>query len=292
MPDERKLCRITIITACLNAAGTIEETIRSVLDQNYPNLEYIVIDGGSTDGTMEVVEKYRKRLTYVVSEPDKGIYDAFNKGLCWATGEVVGILNADDQYVPGVFKKIAREYEKNPDGDVFYGRLVILDPRCHRWKTYALGDHTRMTVAMSIPHPACFVTKKAYQKHGFFDSSFKISGDWDFMLRLYLNKALFRPIDEVLSFFLNSGISSKNSEEMLQENIALLYKNLPSTQALSVAKRLKHRYRFRESLLKFHLCSLYEFIRDTFLLKPQASGTYKNVSDIWKFLNESEKYHV
>ncbi|MDR2780747.1 MAG: glycosyltransferase, partial [Synergistaceae bacterium] len=88
--------KITVITACLDASGTIEQTIRSVLDQGYPNLEYIIIDGGSTDGTLDIVGKYRERISAVVSESDNGIYDAFNKGVKLATGDLIGILNADD----------------------------------------------------------------------------------------------------------------------------------------------------------------------------------------------------
>ena len=102
--------KITIITACLNAARTVEATIRSVLDQNYPNLEYIIIDGVSTDGTLEIVDKYEDKITKIVSEPDKGIYDAFNKGISLATGDLIGILNADDFYAPWTMTTIQKAF--------------------------------------------------------------------------------------------------------------------------------------------------------------------------------------
>ncbi|MDR1377034.1 MAG: glycosyltransferase, partial [Synergistaceae bacterium] len=90
----------SIVTVCLNAAPTLEQALKSVLAQPYPHLEYIVIDGGSTDGTLRILDKYKDRLTRVISEPDGGIYDAFNKGIALATGDIVGLLNADDQYAP------------------------------------------------------------------------------------------------------------------------------------------------------------------------------------------------
>ena len=100
--------RISVITITYNSAATIEETIRSVTMQDYPDLEYVIIDGGSTDGTLDVVQKYKDRIQVVVSEPDKGISDAFNKGVDRATGEIIGIINSDDILLPGALQEVAR----------------------------------------------------------------------------------------------------------------------------------------------------------------------------------------
>ena len=115
--------RITIVTITFNSAATLEETIRSVTMQDYPALEYVIIDGGSSDGTLDIVQKYRERIQIVVSEPDKGISDAFNKGIARATGEIIGIINSDDILLPGALRELAEAYD--PQVDVYSGLILF-----------------------------------------------------------------------------------------------------------------------------------------------------------------------
>ena len=115
--------RITVITITYNSAATLEETIRSVTMQDYPALEYVIIDGGSTDGTLDIVQKYKDQIQVVVSEPDKGISDAFNKGVTRATGEIIGIINSDDILLPGALQKLAEAYD--PRVDVYSGLILF-----------------------------------------------------------------------------------------------------------------------------------------------------------------------
>ena len=115
--------RITIVTITFNSAATLEETIRSVTMQDYPALEYVIIDGGSSDGTLDIVQKYRERIQIVVSEPDKGISDAFNKGIARATGEIIGIINSDDILLPGALRELAEVYD--PQVDVYSGLILF-----------------------------------------------------------------------------------------------------------------------------------------------------------------------
>ena len=118
--------RITVITITYNSAATLEETIRSVTMQDYPALEYVIIDGGSTDGTLDIVQKYKDQIQVVVSEPDKGISDAFNKGVTRATGEIIGIINSDDILLPGALQKLAEAYD--PRVDVYSGLILFSTP--------------------------------------------------------------------------------------------------------------------------------------------------------------------
>ena len=115
--------RISVITITYNSAATLEETIRSVTMQDYPALEYVIIDGGSTDGTLDIVQKYKDQIQVVVSEPDKGISDAFNKGIAHATGEIIGIINSDDILLSGALREVAEAYD--PQVDVYSGYILF-----------------------------------------------------------------------------------------------------------------------------------------------------------------------
>ena len=206
---ERLPPKITIITAVLNAENTVEGAFKSVLMQNYPNLEYIVIDGGSTDGTLSIIEKYREHFSHVVSEPDHGIYDAFNKGLRLATGEIIGILNADDQYAPWALGVVAKAYVENSNFGVFYGRQILVDVANGEWLLYPAGTHTKLLDHMSIFHHASFITKPAYDKNGLYDATFRIAADWDLLIRFYSQGEKFYSLEVVLTAFRNTGISSE-----------------------------------------------------------------------------------
>ena len=122
-----KLPRISIITPTFNQAGFIEQTINSVLGQGYPNLEYIIIDGGSTDGTVDLIRKYETQLAYWVSEKDGGQSNAINKGLKFATGDIIAYINSDDYYLDGAFERVANAYRDNPAVDLWHGRCRVVD---------------------------------------------------------------------------------------------------------------------------------------------------------------------
>lgn len=277
--------RISIITVCRNAAATIEQTLLSVLGQNYPNLEYIVIDGGSTDGTWDVISKYRSCLAYAISETDNGIYDAFNKGLAQANGDIIGILNADDQYSPLVFNQINNEYQKNPNCGVFYGKLVVINKEQKRWTVYPLGSHLNLLNSMSIAHPATFVTKEMYSKHGLFDINYKIVADWDFILRLYLAGEKFCPINRVLAAFSNSGISSCLSRRLVAENSSIYRKYHSFGGAWGRNLKLEAKYWGRQLLTRINLYAYYSRYREERIFHREAFGVYKDMSTLWNSLN-------
>jgi glycosyltransferase involved in cell wall biosynthesis len=180
--------KISIITICFNSASTIEETIKSVIEQDYQNLEYIVVDGGSTDGTLDILKKYPEKISKVISEKDRGIYDAMNKGISIATGDLIGILNSDDVYAhESVLSKIAALYDsEKPDAvyaDLVYVSKDNLNHVIRNWKSglYKTGLFLK---GWMPPHPTFFVKKECYEKFGTYNISFRSAADYELMLRL------------------------------------------------------------------------------------------------------------
>ena len=179
--------KISIITVAYNAEKTIEDAIQSVLNQTYNNIEYIIVDGKSSDATLDIISKYPE-ITKVISEPDNGLYDAMNKGIQVASGAVIGILNADDVYAnEHVIQSIANTFLSN-DCDATYGDLVYvkendLNAVVRNWKSgiYNEGDFRK---GWMPPHPTFFVKKDCLEKHGTFNLDFRTSADYELMLRL------------------------------------------------------------------------------------------------------------
>lgn len=198
---------VSVITPCLNSAGTIQDTIESVLNQTYAPAEYILVDGGSTDGTLEIIKKYEKRfdgrLRYV-SEKDNGIYNAMNKGIRMSKGCLIGIINSDDFYEADAVEQ-AVLHMGDEACQVIYGYLRIIE------KTgtikYARVLHDSLPEKM-IGHPTCFLTRETYRQCGLFLESLKVTADYELMLRLYRNdKVKFHPIPSVMANFRTGGMS-------------------------------------------------------------------------------------
>ncbi|MDR1378405.1 MAG: glycosyltransferase [Synergistaceae bacterium] len=282
----------SIVTVCLNAASTVEKTIGSVLNQSYPNWEYIIVDGGSTDGTLEIIEEYKPRLARVISEPDKGIYDAFNKGVTLSTGDIVGILNADDQYAPWALSTVVESASIHPECGVFYGKLAFIDEALRKWTVYPLGDPSRLLNYASIPHPSVFVRRNVYKKYGLFDNNYSIVGDWDFLLRLYLEGERFCPIDRVLTAFANSGLSSTPSRRLLRENQKVYFRYLDFMSAVKKALRLELKFWGRKALDVSGTYGIYSRYRDRHILQVELLGTYVgSLEDIWSALEKHDWKH-
>jgi glycosyltransferase involved in cell wall biosynthesis len=180
MKDGRPWPRISIVTLSYNQTEFIEDAIQSVLFQRYPNLEYIIVDGGSSDGSEEVIRRYEDKLAYWSSEPDRGPAAALNKGFQLATGEIFGFLNADDLYLPGSFRKIANRFSTHPSTDVLYGNGLMTDESGRlRMPIFSdLWDLWRMAYGTSvIVQPATFFRKEAFLKTKGFSE--ELSSCWD-----------------------------------------------------------------------------------------------------------------
>lgn len=203
--------KISIITVCFNSVKHIEEAILSVLSQNYENKEYIVIDGGSADGTLDVIDKYREHIDYFVSEPDKGISDAFNKGIKAANGDVIGICNADDVLAGNCLQVVADNIE---DGiDIYRMNEVV--------KNFETGEEwiTRPTLVYGKTfrshytcHMGCFVTKRAYEKFGMYDTNLRIQMDTELLRRFTVKGAKYKYIDANCGYFRRGGVSNTKSQ--------------------------------------------------------------------------------
>ncbi|MBI3518179.1 MAG: glycosyltransferase [Bacteroidetes bacterium] len=202
--SEQNLPLVSIITVVLNGEKHLEQTFNSVFHQNYPNIEYIVIDGGSKDKTIEIIKQYESNIDYWQSEKDNGIYYAMNKGIELAKGDLIGILNADDYYSENTVRYVVDTYLKT-NADIIHGDILfITESTASRMKP----DFKQMNVQPSIFHPTCFVKKAVYQIAGSFDTTYKISADYDFLLRCIRKNFVFEYIPEVLSHFRPGGMSA------------------------------------------------------------------------------------
>jgi glycosyltransferase len=212
--------KISIITSVYNNRETIAEAMESVLGQTYSNIEYIIVDGGSTDGTVDIIKSYQERLGAFISEPDKGIYDGLNKGIKLATGEVIGFLHSDDLYENNtVIEKVAQAFKNNAldsvYGDLTYVNKTDPDKVIRYWKS---GEFTlkKLHQGWMPPHPTFFVKRAIYEQQGLFDTSFKIAADYDVMLRfLGKNKITTQYIPYVLIKMRVGGASNKSLKNII-----------------------------------------------------------------------------
>ena len=205
----------SIITVVYNNVKFIEDCIKSVISQSYPEIEYIIIDGDSNDGTLDVIERYRNRISTIVSEKDNGPYDAMNKGLKLARGDIISFLHSDDIYANnGIVSHIAGIF-KTHNVESIYGDLVYvnknnLDKIIRCWKS---GGYSIKKIKMGwmLPHPAFFAKKTIYERCGYFNSSFKIAADYEFTLKLlYKHKVPVFYSPEILVKMRWGGVSNKN----------------------------------------------------------------------------------
>lgn len=214
--------KISIITVCKDAATTIRDTLESVANQSWPDIEHIIIDGLSNDNTLEIAGSY-PHISAVVSERDAGLYDAMNKGIERATGEIVGILNADDFYsgrdviekVAGIFKAV--------NCDALYGNLVYVDRNeINKVKrTWRSGDYQLHNLynGWSLPHPTFFVKRSLYVQYGLYDTRFMISADYELTLRFLLKyQVSVKYLDETLVVMRTGGTSNRNLKSRFQAN--------------------------------------------------------------------------
>lgn len=179
--------KVSIITISYNSAETIEATLRSVAEQSHPEIEHILIDGGSSDGTLDIAAQFENSITHLISEPDKGIYDGMNKGLKMASGTIVGILNSDDVYADNkVIEEVVNKMSAE-NSDALYADLVYVDrnnlSQIKRYWKSGIYKKNAFRKGWMPPHPTFFVRKKIYDQYGYFDTRLKSAADYEIMLR-------------------------------------------------------------------------------------------------------------
>jgi glycosyltransferase involved in cell wall biosynthesis len=205
---------ISIVTVVLNDVDHIEKTILSVIHQPNIDLEYIIIDGGSTDGTVEIIRRYEKHLSYWLSEPDEGVSDAFNKGIIHADGDIIGLVNSGDFLESGALCQVINVFDEN-NLDIVYGNVQYWNGAVREYIYKA--DHTLLGKFMSINHPAVFVKNEIYKKYGMFDRHYRVAMDYELMLRFYIKGARFAYLDTVLSNMALGGLSDVNWNRAYRE---------------------------------------------------------------------------
>lgn len=211
IPQKKKNSRIdapliTVITVVYNGAKTIEQTIKSVVNQTYQNVEYIIVDGESKDGTLDIVHKYEKYISYCISEPDKGIYDAMNKGIKLAQGDYISLLNSDDWLDPDAIEIVAKEIIKKRY-DVYHGisRMLTVDDK----PLDVYGATINALFKTSLSHQTCFISKEIYNNY-LYDTKYKSAADYDFFCRLVKDNKSFKYIEKVMASYRMGGMSDSN----------------------------------------------------------------------------------
>lgn len=196
-----------MITPTFNSEKTVERTIKSVLAQDYDNVEYIIVDGLSTDGTLDIVKKYSDRINHIISEKDQGISDAFNKGIAAATGDIIGIINSDDYLMPGALSTVAQSYDG--ETDIYHGNILLENPKTgFRCREIPSQRYPVMPFFCHVAHQGVFVTREAYERLGVFDLNLKWTMDLDLLMRATKSGAKFKYIPHDLAVFVSGGVTS------------------------------------------------------------------------------------
>ncbi|PZU15510.1 MAG: glycosyl transferase [Chryseobacterium sp.] len=213
---------ISIITVCYNSEATLEDTIKSVAAQSYNNIEYIIIDGNSKDNTIKIIEKYSDVVTKWISESDNGLYDAMNKGINIATGDIIGILNSDDIFCDKyAVEKVMSIFNNNSDldsvyGDIYYVSQTDTDKIVRRWKT---GKQKKFSTGWHPAHPTFYVKKNIYDKFGSFNLNYKLASDFEIMLRfLECGNISAKYLPEPLIKMRLGGETNKSLKNILSQN--------------------------------------------------------------------------
>lgn len=199
---------ISVITVVLNGGNYLEQTIRSVLEQTYANVEYIIIDGGSNDNTLDVIHQYEHAIDYWISEPDDGLYDAMNKGISLSNGDIIGLINSDDWYESGVFEAIASETSYRT---ITFGKLVSHTTDGRRLLHDVQIPKRKEEMRISKVHPTVFMSRDIYEEIGRFDTAYKISADFDLLVRALSVNPKFVKLSRVVAHFRGGGISHGGS---------------------------------------------------------------------------------
>lgn len=219
--------KISIITVSYNSARTIRDTIESVINQSYDNIEHIFVDGISEDDTIGIINSYNHEKI-VVSEKDKGIYDAMNKGVLLATGDIIGILNSDDLYEDtNIIETVMNQFSQYPSTDIVYGDLVYVksdnvDKVVRKWKSMSYKNDF-FDNGNVPPHPSLFIKRRIYEESGLFNLDFNLAADYEFMLRIFKkHNYKSKYINKVFVKMRMGGATNKSFSNIIKQNIEIL----------------------------------------------------------------------
>ena len=258
--------KVTIITVCLNAEKSIRRTIESVITQSYLDIEYIIIDGGSTDGTLEIIHEFDSVLTHVISEKDKGLYFAMNKGIALASGDLIGIINADDWYCKNAIEEIVSTLIHSPSADVIYGDVNYYLDKSFLYQKFA--DHNELNLNM-IPHPGVFCRTDIFKISEGFNTKYQVAADYDFLLRAYIGNKTFEHTRTTLANYTSGGFSDRPKNIILsifernaiRQSYNLISKNKALILSTFEAMKTIYRRRSKMKMVFFLLASIASFQR-------------------------------
>jgi len=259
---------VSIITVSYNSAETILDTIESVRNQTYPYIEYIVVDGGSTDGTVDILKENDAIIDDWVSEPDEGIYDAMNKGIQMSTGDIIGILNSDDWYEPEAVETAVQAFNEHDDVGLVHGSMNVWTEDGELHAQYGAKDHLPPEFVTPFHHPTCFVRRHVYDDLGLFALHLPTAADYDFMLRFMRSGRKDLYVDQVMTNFRLGGATSE-------------YSFSPYGQLWDVLRRNERGWLACGSAL------LYRGIRDTVAYMVNRFSLY----GVRKYIRRSVPYH-
>lgn len=221
------MLKISIITVCYNSVETIRDTIESVLSQQYPDIEYIIVDGASKDGTLELISEYEGRISKVISESDKGIYDAMNKGVQAATGDFVGILNSDDVFAGSdVVQNLVAHLQNNPSADAVYADLVFvqrkeMDVVTRRYSSSGFSPW-KVRFGFMIPHPTFYARRELFDKYGNYKLGYRVSADFELMARFMSKGVKMVRHSAVMVKMREGGISTTGFWWRIHQNLEIV----------------------------------------------------------------------
>lgn len=208
--------KISVITITFNSEEHLEDAIKSFINQKYENKEYIIIDGSSSDKTIDIVNKYREYIAYFISEPDKGISDAFNKGIVAATGDLIGILNSDDILTEDALRMVANQYDENYD--VFRGSQIVKNYETgYEYMLNPTSQYDKLPFAFQICHMSTYITKIAFEKYGYYDIGYKNAMDFELLFRFNRQGAKEKKIEGIFGIFRLGGVSQIKYKQSREE---------------------------------------------------------------------------
>lgn len=270
-----KNTKVTVVTVCLNAKDVIEKTIRSVISQSYENIEYIIIDGASCDGTLDIVKKYEGSIHGFCTEKDKGIYDAMNKGIRMATGDLIGFLNAGDYYEDGAIEAAVSVYQ-NSNADIIYGDAVLLYDGEKKHRSHEGISFDEYFIRNPIVHQSIF-TKTTIQKKEEFDTTLRILSDYAFFLNQYMKGAQFRYVKKVIAYYDMGGVSAKEPVQAAFETRNILMRAIEGNDELvrNHRKRINDDFLFKMFMIHCEDLPQYGYYLTNEL--KRISSKYKNI---------------
>jgi len=225
--NDKLQIKISIVTVCFNSEDTIRDTIESVLSQDYEHIEYIIVDGGSNDDTLKILEKNRQSIDRLIVEDDDGIYDAMNKGIQVATGDFIGILNSDDIFADTTtISSVARLLTKRTEVDGIYGDLIYVKRNdlsvSTRFYSSVGFRKWKLRYGMTLPHPTLYLKKELFEQHGYYKLNYRVAADFEFIARLMVNGVLLIRNPEVMVYMREGGVSSNGLFWRVHQNFEIV----------------------------------------------------------------------